>query len=164
MALGRSAVERLAMGLIAGLVAFGLAYMTRPGGAGRTHKHVPNALESRSATFELVPGAAQLAVRSLDGKLSRDIDLEVVVDGAARPLVIGRADMHPSADGTGAPGATGAPAIKVTFPLTVDDAIVDADMELRVDRLRNVLDITLAPPAGFLEAGATLAFGADLAS
>ncbi|HSY21078.1 MAG TPA: CehA/McbA family metallohydrolase [Polyangiaceae bacterium] len=156
MALGRSAVERLAMGLIAGLVAFGLAYMTRPRGAGRTHKHVPNALESRSATFELVPGAAQLAVRSLDGKLSRDIDLEVVVDGAARPLVIGRGDMHPT---TGAAGA-----MTVTFPLTVDDGIVDADMELRVDRLRNVLDITLAPPAGFLEAGHTLALRADLAS
>jgi hypothetical protein len=159
MALGRSAVERLAMGLIAGLVAFGLAYMTRPRGAGRAHKHVPNALESRSATFELVPGAAQLAVRSVDGKLSRDIDLQVVIDGVARPLVIGRGDLHPSSD-----AANGANGINVTLPLTVDDAIVDADMQLRVDRLRNVLDITLAPPAGFLEAGHTLALRADLAS
>ncbi len=54
------------MGVIAGLVAFGLAYMARPRGARRVIQRPPNVLETRNATFELHPGAAHITVRSRD--------------------------------------------------------------------------------------------------
>ena len=78
------------MGIIAGLVAFGLAFATRTHGTARAPVRSPTGLETRIASFELHPAAARLSVRSRDGALSRELDLALVVDGTTRPLVLDR--------------------------------------------------------------------------
>ncbi len=141
------------MGLIAGLVAFGLAYMTRPRGAPPPAPHLLNLLETRGAAFELHPGAARITVLSRDRRLSRDIDLALVVDGVARPLVLGPDDLHPYAD-----------SLRITVPVAIGDAMVDTDMNLHVDPERDVLAMAVTPPPGFAEGGHTLALRAEVAS
>jgi len=59
--------ELVAMGVIAGLVAFGLAFATRSRGRVRAPTRTPNGMETRVAAFELHPTAARLSVRSRDG-------------------------------------------------------------------------------------------------
>ncbi len=56
------------MGVIAGLVAFGLAYMARPRGARRVIQRPLNVLETRNATFELhqVPPTSPCAAATGD--------------------------------------------------------------------------------------------------
>ncbi len=90
--------ELVAMGVIAGLVAWMLAYANRPHVARRTAVRAANVLDARDALFELHPGAARLTVMSRDRSLSRDLDLALVVDGASRPLVLGHDDLHASGD------------------------------------------------------------------
>ncbi len=85
--------------------------------------------------------------------MSRDVDLALMVDGASRPLVLGRADLHPTAD-----------ALRFTVPLALDDTVVDAAMDLRVDPARDVLTLALTAPPSFGESGHTLALRADLGS
>ena len=94
----RPFTELLAMGVIAGLVAFGLAYSTRPGGVGRTPAPPRPPLSTLGAIFELHPAASQLTVKSRDGAVSRDIDLALVVDGVARPLALARGDLEAGSD------------------------------------------------------------------
>src|ERR1700730_18963879 len=90
----RSLGELVAMGVIAGLTAFGLAYAARPRVGVRASTHAGTVLQTRMDTFELHPGAARVTVRSRDGAVSREIDLALVVDGAARPLVLARDDLR----------------------------------------------------------------------
>src|SRR5580704_11640950 len=94
----RPLTELLAMGVIAGLVAFGLAYATRPGAVTRMRAPPRPPLSTPGPVFELHPAASQLTVRSRDGLVSRDIDLTLVVDGTARPLALARGDLHAEAD------------------------------------------------------------------
>src|SRR5690242_13270340 len=91
--------ELVAMGVIAGLVAFGLAFATRPHGTRRVAPRPANVLEGHAATFEIHPAAAKLTVRTRDGALHRDLDLALVVDGVVRPLVLDRDELQATPSG-----------------------------------------------------------------
>src|ERR1700733_12443865 len=86
--------ELLAMGLIAGLVAFGLAYSARPGGLTRTPARARPPLATRGAIFDLRAGASQLTMRSRDGTVNREIDLAILVDGEAYPIALARGNLR----------------------------------------------------------------------
>jgi hypothetical protein len=149
----RTLGERLAMGVIAGLVAFGIAYWTRPRGGSVQRAHMTTLLEARGATFELHPGAAQITVRSRDGSMSRDVDLMTVVDGAPQPFIFARDELHGGAD-----------YVRTTVPITIDDVTVPLALELRVDRARDVLSIDLAAPASLQASNHSVALRAELPS
>jgi hypothetical protein len=137
----RSLGDLVAMGVIAGLAAFGLAYAARPHGLGRAPVRAGTVLQARTATFEFHPGAARLTVRSRDGSVSRDIDLALVVDGAARPLAIARDDLR--SVGT---------ALRTTIPVPIGDVSIEATLELSAQPGSDSLSIVLsAPPSA--EAG-----------
>src|SRR5579871_4700089 len=127
--------ELVAMGVIAGLVAFGLALATRPRGAARVAPRASTALGTRLATTELHPGAARITVRSRDGALARDVDLALVVDGVARPLSFGRDDLRRAGD-----------ALRANLPLPLGDATVDATLDLRADGAHDALVLTVSVP------------------
>jgi hypothetical protein len=145
--------ELVAIGLIAGLMAFGLAYATRPRGAVRAPVHAGTVLETRGATFELHLGAARLTVRSRDGALATDVDLAVVVDGTAHPLAVARADLRAS------PGV-----LRASVPVPLGDETIDAALALRADAARDAvsIDLTAAPSASGREH--TLSLRAELPS
>jgi hypothetical protein len=129
------------MGTIAGLVAFGLAYAARPRGVVRASTRAGTVLETRTASFELHPGASRLTVRSRDGAVSRDVDLALVVDGVARPLALSRDDLRSAAG-----------ALRATVPVPMGDVTVEATLDLRADSAADVLSIALTArptaPAG----------------
>jgi hypothetical protein len=141
------------MGAIAGLVAFGLAYAARPQGLVRTQTRAGIMLETRTASFELHPGAARLTVRSRDGTVSRDVELALVVDGTARPLALSRDDLRIFAG-----------AIRASVPVPIGDATVDATLELRADVSADVLSIALSAPPGASAASHAVALRVELAS
>ena len=150
--------ELVAMGLIAGLVAFGLALANRPHAAGRAPIRGASLLDARDALFELHPGAARLSVESRDRALSRDVDLSIVVDGEARPLVLGRDDLRPAGD-----------AVRAIFAVTFGEPetgprTVEATLELRPDVARGALVIDLLVPADADLLGHTLGLRAELSS
>jgi hypothetical protein len=148
----RSIGERLAMGIIAALVALGLAYATSPRGVKAPRLRTPTVFDTGAARFELHLGSAQITARSRDGAVSRDIDLALLVDGVEHPLALAREDLHP-----------GPVSLRATVPVALDDSTtVDADLELRADTVHDALAITLdAPPAA---SGHTLALTAEMAS
>jgi hypothetical protein len=148
----RSIGERLAMGIIAALVALGLAYATSPRGAKAPRLRTPTVFDTGAARFELHLGSAQITARSRDGAVSRDIDLALLVDGVEHPLALAREDLHP-----------GPVSLRATVPVALDDSTtVDADLEFRADAVHDALAITLdAPPAA---SGHTLALTAEMAS
>jgi hypothetical protein len=149
----RTLGERLAMGVIAGLVAFGIAYWAHPRGGSVQRAHMATLLEARGATFELHPGAAQITVRSRDGAMSRDVDLMTIVDGAPQPFNFARDDLHGGAD-----------FVRTTVPITIDDSTVELTLELRVDRARDALAIDLAAPASLEASNHSVGLRAELAS
>jgi hypothetical protein len=149
----RPFTELLAMGVIAGLVAFGLAYSTRPGGAARTPAPPRPPLSTLGAIFELHPAASQLTVTSRDGAVSRDIDLALVVDGVARPLVLARGDLDAGSD-----------SLRVTVQVPIGDETTDADLELRVDSAHDALSLVMTAPPGVETAGHEFALRAELSS
>src|SRR5258708_7462727 len=145
--------ELAAMGIIAGLVAFGLAYAARPRAALRAPTRAGTVLETRTASFELHPGAARLTARSRDGTVSRDIDLEVVVDGAPRPLSLARDDLRSVAG-----------ALRANVPLAIGDANVDASLEFRADAAADALTIVVSSHTNGALGTHTVALRAELPS
>ena len=144
------------MGIIAGLVAFGLAFATRTHGTARAPVRSPTGLETRIASFELHPSAARLSVRSRDGALSREVDLALVVDGTTRPLVLDRDELRVTPDG-----------LRATLPVSIGDATIDATLELRADAARDALLVDLVSAPGALAAVGgehTVALRAELSS
>jgi hypothetical protein len=143
------------MGVIAGLAAFGLAYATRPQGATRAHVRAATTLETRAAVFELHPTAGRVTVRSRDGALRRDIDLSIVIDAAAHPLTIARADLRPAPD-----------ALRAVVPLAIGpgDAPVEGTIELRADGARDALSIALAVAPSEAVGAHTVSLRAELPS
>ena len=143
------------MGVIAGLVAFGLAYATRPGATTKPADSARPPLSTRHAVFDLRPAASQLTVASRDGAVSRDIDLALVVDGTPRPLALPRlphASAHPESD-----------SLHATTAIAIGDTTIAADLELRVDPAHDALSILVTAPAG-QTAGHEFALRAELAS
>src|SRR5579864_1507423 len=104
----RSLGELVAMGIIAGLTAFGLAYAARPRGAVRAPVHAGTVLQTKTAIFELHPGAARLSIRSRDGAVHRDVDLSLVVDGSVQSLALARDDLRSVAG-----------ALRATVPISI---------------------------------------------
>lgn len=153
MPVKRSIGERLAMGVIAGLVAFGLAYATGPHRPGAPKARTTPLLETPNATFELHPGASQLTLRSRDGSVGRDVDLAVLVDGVRLPLVVSREDLR-----------TGTDAVTAVIPLPFGDATVEARLALRSDRGRDAAALELEVPLDSSTSGHTVALSAELTS
>jgi hypothetical protein len=149
----RSMGELFAMGIIAGLIALGLAYAARPRGVVRAATRSATVLETRAASFELHPGAARLTVRSRDGAVSRDIELALVVDGAARPVAISRDDLH------SVPGA-----LRASVPIPLGDATVEGTLELRVDPVADSISISLTAHPNAIDGSHTVALRAELPS
>jgi hypothetical protein len=149
--------ELVAMGVIAGLAAFGLAMANRPHAARRAPTRVANALDARDALFELHPGAARLTVLSRDHAVSRDVDLALVVDGVSRPLVLARDELRPAGD-----------ALRATFAVAFGDPAagdaVDATLELRPDPGKEAMEASLSIPPGTDLNGHTLGLRVELSS
>jgi hypothetical protein len=145
--------ELVAMGVIAGLAAFGLALATRTRGTARVPVRSPDTLETRGSTFELHPSAARLSVRSRDGALSRDLDLSLVVDGEVRRLVLDRDGLRVTPDG-----------LRASVPIALEDATLGANLELHADAARDTLRVDLIGDPSTPVAGHTIALRAELSS
>jgi len=143
--------ELVAMGVIAGLLAFGVAYATRPHGATRAPARAATLLDGRSAIFELHAAAGRVTVRSRDGALSRDVDLAIVVDGEAHSISIARDDLRPSPD-----------ALRAAVPVPLGET--EASLELRIDPARDALSLQLVVHAGAEAAGHSIALRAEMSS
>lgn len=139
------------MGIIAGLVAFGLAYATGPHRPGAPRARTTPILETANATFELHPGASQLTVRSHDGAVSRDVDLAVLIDGVRHPLALSRDDLQSGAD-----------SLTATIPLPLEDSTIEARLELRADRGHDAAVLELEAPSEGDTNGHSLALSAEL--
>jgi hypothetical protein len=153
---GRPLGELVAMGIIAGLVAFGLAFATRTRGTAHVPVRAPNTLQTLVASFELHPAAGRLSVRSRDGALSREIDLALVVDGVTRPLALDRDELRATPDG-----------LRASVPIAIDDATIDTTLELRADVPHDALlvDLVADPSAASAAvAGHAVAIRAELSS
>jgi hypothetical protein len=153
MAAHKSIGELVAMGVIAGLVAFGLAYSAGPHRAARAPARSATVLQTRVASFELHAASGRITARARDGSMSRDVDLAIVVDGVSHPLAIARTDLRPAAD-----------ALRAVVPVPLEDATVEATLELRADVLRDALMIALGAPASGAPPGHTIALRAELSS
>jgi hypothetical protein len=141
------------MGVIAGLVAFGLAYAARPRGAVRAQARAGTVLEARTARFELHPGAARVTVRSRDGAINREVDLALIVDGAPRPLGIARDELR-TVGGT----------LRANIPVPLGDATIDAILELRADPVADALFVDLSARQNAAASLHTVAVRAELPS
>ncbi len=141
------------MGIIAGLVAFGLTYALRPRASERAPARAPTVLRTRSATFELHPGAAQLTVASRDGAVRRDLDLAIVVDGTAHPLVLSRDALRAGPD-----------MLRAAVVLALGDETLQARLELRADVARDALAIQVTAPPGPAGVSHVLGLRAELGS
>lgn len=139
------------MGVIAGLVAFGLAYATRSQRPGAPKARTTPILETANATFELHPGASQLTIRSRDGAVSRNVDLAIVVDGVRHPFALSRDDLRAEPD-----------SLSATVPLPFEDATLEGKLELRADRGRDSAAIALEVPADPNAKGHAVALSAEL--
>ena len=141
------------MGVIAGLIAFGLALAVRPRAAARAPVRSTRLVEAHDALFDLHPTSARLSVRSRDGGFQRDLDLALVVDGTVRTLVLGRGDVHAVAGG-----------LRATFPIPLDDATAEATLDLRPDGPHDALAVELSVADGPEVAGHSFGLRAELSS
>jgi hypothetical protein len=149
----RSLGELVAMGVIAGLVAFGLALSTRPHATRQGTKRSADTVESRNATFELHATASRLDVRSKDGALRRDLDLALVVDGDPRPLALDRGALKSTPEGW-----------RASLPVAVGDATLEATLDLRTDPQHDALSVDLQVQPDPAAAGHTFSLRAELPS
>src|SRR5207248_619350 len=121
----------------------------RPRGAARAPTRAGTVLQTRTASFELHLGAARLAVRSRDGSVSRDVDLALVVDGAAHSLALARDDLRSVAG-----------ALRATIPVPLGDTSVEATLDLRTDPAADSLSIVLSTHPSVAMASHTVALRA----
>ena len=92
-------------------------------------------------------------MRSRDGAVSRDVELSLVVDGAARAVAIARDELRAVAGG-----------LRASIPVPVGEATVDATLELHVDPAADAISILLSARPNAVEAGHTVALRAELPS
>jgi hypothetical protein len=129
----------VAAGLVAAALTWGIARasvmtaretdprVARPKGAS-VHMSAP------AATYVFHPGSGKLVARAKDGATARDVDLELVVDGEARPLALERA----------ADRATDRNAFGASFGFSIGDELFDALISLHVDPATGALAVDLA--------------------
>jgi hypothetical protein len=151
MARERSFVERIALGVVCGVVAFFLAFALRPRPKASSSSK-SNVLSTLWGRFELSPDGSELIVRSRDGLLGRTIGIQVVVDGTPRPLNLSREDVRSDAD-----------SLHATIHAPSGDSALEGELELRADPRLDALVMTLAPPPGVPDRH-TLALKADVES
>ena len=124
------------MGVLAGLVAFGVSYATRNHGSGdglATPAGPGSKLETRGASFVIYPGASGFSVQSNDGASKRGADLSLVVDGVSRAIALGRDEIHVSEDGS----------LKAVFPIDLGGATTEAQLVFKIDRDNSALLVDL---------------------
>jgi hypothetical protein len=132
----RTAAERVATGVIAGLVAFVLACAARPH-AGDVSSVGPSSLGSHSAIFSLRYVGSPLSLASRDGATTRNVDLSVVLDDKRVPIALTPGSLR---DASGA--------VTATFPVALDGATFDAKLELRIDGSRDAATVKVTLPKG----------------
>ncbi|MGA2447821.1 MAG: CehA/McbA family metallohydrolase [Polyangiaceae bacterium] len=88
--------EVLALGVVAGLIAFVFAHGIAPHSAGRAASRPMTEFVTSTAVYDLRFASGQLSARSRDGLVVRDVDLAIVVDGTVTPLSFARDDMKRS--------------------------------------------------------------------
>ncbi len=142
------------MGVIAGLLAFALAYATRPGSAIRSAVRARPPLSTKTATFELQPSSSELTVKSHDGAVTREVGLSLVIDGEPRPFTLARSDLHPSPDGR---------TVTAPVPITIGDGTIEAQLELAIDAPDEALAVRVTAPPG-AGAGHEFALRAEVGS
>src|SRR5580704_6357043 len=135
MARERSFAERIAVGVICGLLAFALAYALRP------RPRVPSSRTAVLATlwgrFDLSADGAQLTVRSRDGLLARSIGLQVVVDGTPRPPGLSYDEVRSDGD-----------SLRAAIHIPSGDSVLQGELELRADHDLDALVMTFRLLAG----------------
>ena len=149
----RTVGELVAMGVIAGMIAFGLAYAARPHGVARAPTRAGTVLDARGASFELHPGTARVTVRSRDGAVTRDVELSLVIDGAPRAVSIARDDLRNVPSG-----------LRASVPLPLGDATAEAMLDLHVDPAADAISISLSADPKDVAPGHTIALRAELPS
>src|SRR4029077_5919693 len=108
-------------------------------------------LQTRTAVFELHPGAARLSIRSRDGAVHRDVDLSLVVDGTAQSLALARDDLRSVAG-----------ALRAAGPVSMGDSSVDATLEFRADLSLDAVSVVLLGRPGLSTRAHTVALRAEL--
>jgi hypothetical protein len=146
----RPIVGLIALGVVAGLAAYGLASAIRPAGVRGPLAHTPSLLETPGAIFELHPGAAQVTLRSRDDAVSRDVELALVVDGQPHPIPLGRAEPHPDKS------------MACTVAVRLGDETIEAQIELRADSAHDALDLSASVPPGTDVTGHTFGLQAEM--
>jgi hypothetical protein len=91
-------------------------------------------LAAPAATYVFHPGSGKVVARTRDGATAREVALELVVDGDARPLALERA----------ADTATERNAFGASFGVAIGDELFDALVSLRVDPATGALVVDLA--------------------
>jgi hypothetical protein len=147
----RSFGERIAVGIAGGLVACALVYFWRAHPKASPSSN-SGALVTIWGRFELSPDGSQLTVRSRDGLLSRSVGLQFVVDDAPHPLEIAREDQSRDAG-----------SLRAKIHVLPGDSTLQAELEVRVDRDRDALTLTLGLPPG-ADSGHSLRLKMDLQS
>src|SRR5579863_7362410 len=149
MAAKRSVILQIAAGVVAGAVAFALAHATRP--SARVAGSV--VLDAGGARFDIHSSGADLVVSSQDGSVSFDVELNIVIDGAARPLTL--RTFRSGVRGVSASG---------TMQVATSDGSVDATVDMRVDRAHDALTVSLVGPPSLSEEGRNVSLSAELSS
>ncbi|MGH7269836.1 MAG: hypothetical protein ACREJ3_05340, partial [Polyangiaceae bacterium] len=142
--------ELLAMGVIAGVVAFEVSSMIRS--RDPRSRNLPE-LRTERAVFEVHPGPAQVTAESSDGDVRRDVDLSIVVDGKVSPLVLGPSALGP-----------GSRCLHAAVPLSVDDATLNATITMCAETVRDALRVELSAPPDPRMNGHAFALQAELMS
>ncbi|MGO8999798.1 MAG: CehA/McbA family metallohydrolase [Polyangiaceae bacterium] len=139
--------QLVATGLVAAGLTWGIARASV-----RSAREIDPRIERRSgasvrlaaptATYVFHPGSGKIVARTKDGATARDIALELVVDGEARPLALERA----------ADTATERNAFGASFGFSIGEELFDALVSLRVVALDATtgalaVDLTVQPAA-----------------
>jgi hypothetical protein len=149
MAAKRSVILQIAAGVVAGAVGFALAHATHP--LPRVAGSV--VLDAGGARFDIHSSGADLVVSSQDGSVSFDVELNIVIDGAARPLAL--RTFRSGVRGVSAGG---------TIQVATSDGSVDATVDMRVDRAHDALTVSLVGPPSLSEEGRNVSLSAELSS
>ncbi|HEY2513975.1 MAG TPA: CehA/McbA family metallohydrolase, partial [Polyangiaceae bacterium] len=136
---GRSLGQVIAAGLFAAGLTFGIAHASSRG-AKRVDLRNARAtgaavrLAAPTGMYVFHPGSGHIVATTSDRAVSRELALDLVVDGEPRPLTLERsADL-----------ATERNAFGATFGITIGDEVFDALIDLRVDPPTGALMVDLA--------------------
>jgi hypothetical protein len=138
----RATASLLASGLVAALIAWGVARASTIHARGAYDARAARGtsavrLAGADAEYVFQPTTGHVSARTRDGAASRDVDVSIVVDGQARPLALEH----------GADRATDRNAFGAWFGVAVGDDTYDALVTLHVDAATSALaaDLMVVP-------------------